>query len=709
MSFDKFKNIKTTVSIETDANYSKTLASLPESKNKGSVIKIVLSVAAAFMLVAAVSLWMLIGGAIRNQGEHIAGTPDNDGDAYPMTEELKTDLIFLYHERYLVILPEFDNDNPLTVEQVLNYCEFTGAAYDADLTLTREEFSEYAKNTFGYSMTLSEDKNYDTYKNNSVSYNTPDPIAFTLKNGVATVEYILDDCKAVLRIACNSVEPLEFGRFVSFKKEDIEVKPEGLSLAQKQEALSFWTEHGLSTLAEFDKKNPLSVEEITENIETAEFEITSDRIITKQEFSEFAKARFGYDMTIEEDIKLGHVVKYSTVGWEYPPLTDYRVNGDAITMTYSGGGMSYTLTQEKGIITSFKKERTNKYKSVKAAFDEIAKEYRFDVIPEKEEHHLLGFEQKAQYVANVIGETKIYINSIGVKAHGIPQDQFIDIAHNLFQGGYGSDDGHFTFDNATEADYGIANCLGNEFFVPVKEPAPMGEVKYKSSKVEDHVGYKRVSVTFTTQKGECTVVYRSLDGIMPIKIESCVRKEDQDGKEKSLEEMMVEIANKYNFDAIHAFEEDTTPDYMRYHISQLYKKCVKLENGKGGWFYGMPLDDYKELAIKYYGKNDMEGKVPIDFEEQMGYIKYADLIKTDAGIYVCIEAGDAFYNEFVCTDVQYGKTKSGEDCITATFNEYFMGYDDVAPTVRTVCFTVEGEMTPKQFISCTIATSEPIK
>jgi len=708
VSFEKFKNIKTTVRIDTDAEYSKKLATLPENKGGGSVMRVILSVAAAFILVAAVGMWMLIGGAIRNQGGNIAGSPDNEADAYPMTEELKTELNFFLYESNALLLPEFDEESPLTVEQVLNYCELTGAAYDDDLILTREEFSEYANTTFGYDMTLSEDKKYEYTATNHPNLPIYEAVSLDLADGIAKIVYQSIDVQArfTLRVICSGTEPLEFGRFVSCKKEEnIEVSLE-ITDKLKSDAMNLWSKFGLEKLADFDKDDPLTVEEIADNIN--EFEITSDRVITADELSEFAKRRFGYDITTDKEIKLGHMVKNTYV--PCPPLTDYRVKDDVITMVYSGGGMSYILTQEKEIITSFKKERTNEYKSVKDAFDEIAKEFRFDIIPGVDYmREADDFSSLAHYIANLMGKTETYTNANGLSVEGIPQKSFSQMALQLFATDSGMDKVYVDFATATEITYGAVNGYGNDAFISIKELTPMGKVKYKSSKTEDVYGYKQVSVTYVTDKGECTVVYRSLDGIVPFAFESCERKEDVNGKEKTQEQMMADIAREYNFDAIHAFEEGTTPDYMRYHIATLYNELVSFRNGKGAWFYGMPLDDYKELAIKYYGKNDMEGKTPIDFEEQVGYLKYADLVKTDAGVYVCIESADGYIADYTFTDIQYGETKSGENCITATFYLNYVGVAQTTQTVKTVCFTTEGEMTPKQFISCTVATSEPIK
>ena len=415
MSLEKFKNIKTTVRIDTDAEYSKKLATLPENKGGGSVMRVILSVAAAFILVAAVGMWMLIGGAIRNQGEHTADPPHpsdtvagSQGEDKPevnqLTEEVKSKLELFAFNKKVYVLPEFDEKNPLNSEQVLRYFEYTGNAYNAELIFTREQFSALAQEIFGYDMTISEDIVY-------------------------------------------------------------------------------------------------------EYIETSHF-------------------------TVEE------------------------YEATAFTVAAPGGKAMIEYTFESG------------------------------------------------------------------------------------------------------------------------------------------------------DKLTVTVTYTDIDSLDTSRILSVSREKAQNTAELTIQEKFENIAKEYHFYAIHPFEEGTLPYYVRYHVSRLMNKSRQFYNGKGGTFLGLPLDEYNETIIKYYGKSDMEDKTPIDFNEMTGYIKYADLVKTDDGVYVNLEIGGGLESRFECIDVQYGTTQTGEKCVSVTYNEYYIGSDRTVPDVRTVCYTTDDNLTPKRFVSCTVATSE---
>ena len=115
MNFDKFKRIDMPdVKVTADPIYIKKLDRLPDKRK--SAAPVLLTVSAAVLMLAVFGLWAIIGGAIRNQGEHTADPPhqsstvagsqgEDKPEADQLTEEAKSKLeLFAFNKKVYIIL-----------------------------------------------------------------------------------------------------------------------------------------------------------------------------------------------------------------------------------------------------------------------------------------------------------------------------------------------------------------------------------------------------------------------------------------------------------------------------------------------------------------------------------------------------------------------------------------------------------------------------
>ena len=223
MSLDKFKSIKTKIEIQTDAEYSKSLTELPEKRIKKPILATLSTVAAVMLIAVAVGMWALIGRGVRNNGN--LKVPASEAQTYAITDEIKLQLENLYRNYSIVLLDDFDEKHPLTVEQVLKYCDESDAPiYDFDLT--REEFSQFAKDTFNYDMEIPEDLVFELDQVHNTNYIVPEPVSFTVKDGVATATYQNPTVSVTVRYRYKDSDPFTFDYFLSVNTEIPEAKPD---------------------------------------------------------------------------------------------------------------------------------------------------------------------------------------------------------------------------------------------------------------------------------------------------------------------------------------------------------------------------------------------------------------------------------------------------------------------------------------------------
>ncbi len=167
MNFEKFKNVKTKpCDITLNEKYAKKLAHLPQSRNIGRILAAVGTVAAAVTIVVVVGVWALIGRGIRGTEQNAVYIVEGSYAEIPVSDELNAKLNMDLFGKYDVFcFREFDKNNPLSVQEILQLNKYaknaltahdpvTHGAYTSSANgnlayVTGKELNEYAKNMFG--------------------------------------------------------------------------------------------------------------------------------------------------------------------------------------------------------------------------------------------------------------------------------------------------------------------------------------------------------------------------------------------------------------------------------------------------------------------------------------------------------------------------------------------------------------------------------
>ncbi len=164
MKLSDLKNIKPKpINISADDKYVDYLYNLPQSKPKKQLWTVAGTVAAAVVVVLAVSIWSTIGRGIRADAVQVV---EGSYKEIEPTKELNIKLnneIFLKYDVFC--FREFDENNPLSVHEILQLNRFAENAMTASDTathgeyitnangelayLTGKEINEYAKKMFG--------------------------------------------------------------------------------------------------------------------------------------------------------------------------------------------------------------------------------------------------------------------------------------------------------------------------------------------------------------------------------------------------------------------------------------------------------------------------------------------------------------------------------------------------------------------------------
>ena len=151
MNFKKFKNVTTKpCEIEFDKDYLEKLSSLPKSTPKRHTLEIISTVAAAIVIVAAVSLWALIGRGVRQEPiSVVAGSYTEIEVDAELNAKLNTDLFYKYD---VFCFREFDRQNPLSVHEILQLNRYAeNGIKTTENFVTGKMINEYAKRMFGIS------------------------------------------------------------------------------------------------------------------------------------------------------------------------------------------------------------------------------------------------------------------------------------------------------------------------------------------------------------------------------------------------------------------------------------------------------------------------------------------------------------------------------------------------------------------------------
>ena len=146
MNFDKFKDIDMPdVQVNPDFEYVNKLNKLPKEPQKSKVLSIIGTIAAAVVIVAAVSVWALIGRGIRGTDKPTVSPPANYNNE--KKEVILTDITEWYDQAHQQNLTDDLNGNkpepPLDAVPQTKEFEFLGKKYNLNL-----KDSWYQQSTF---------------------------------------------------------------------------------------------------------------------------------------------------------------------------------------------------------------------------------------------------------------------------------------------------------------------------------------------------------------------------------------------------------------------------------------------------------------------------------------------------------------------------------------------------------------------------------
>ncbi len=152
MNIKDFKNVTTKpCDIEFDEKYLKKLSQLPKTSPKRHTIEIISTIAAAVLIVVAVSLWALIGRGVRESGvQVVAGSYAETEVTSELNAQLNMDLFGKYD---VFCFREFDEKNPLSVHELLQINRYAENAFykGTEGYVTGKMINDYAKKMFGIS------------------------------------------------------------------------------------------------------------------------------------------------------------------------------------------------------------------------------------------------------------------------------------------------------------------------------------------------------------------------------------------------------------------------------------------------------------------------------------------------------------------------------------------------------------------------------
>jgi len=164
VSIDKFKDLKPVKHQfdVTDAEYVDKLNNLPKRRPKKQIWAAVGTVAAAVAIVAAVTLWALIGRGLRGT-DPTPALPATEGEPVEITEELEQQFELMALKYVIFALPEFKRGEIPHHSDVIDYIYYLQLPAKDDLSVTAAELNEFAFNTFGVKTEYTTGVNYDAH------------------------------------------------------------------------------------------------------------------------------------------------------------------------------------------------------------------------------------------------------------------------------------------------------------------------------------------------------------------------------------------------------------------------------------------------------------------------------------------------------------------------------------------------------------------
>lgn len=135
MNFDKFKKIDMPdVQVNPDLDYAKKLNDLPKTAQKGRALATLGTIAAAVVIVLAVSLWALIGRGIRGTADDpILQVPADE--SVEITEQMQQDFETMFGKYSLHSFPTFERGTLPSKEALLAFLDHEQATFLADFKL----------------------------------------------------------------------------------------------------------------------------------------------------------------------------------------------------------------------------------------------------------------------------------------------------------------------------------------------------------------------------------------------------------------------------------------------------------------------------------------------------------------------------------------------------------------------------------------------
>lgn len=179
MKLSNLKNIKPkSIKIDNaDRSYADYIYNLPDDKPKKQVWAVVGTVAAAILIVLAVSLWAIIGRGVRGTD---ADTPIIPADEnVEVTEEMQAQFEAMFGKYSLHSFPSFERGVLPSKEALLEFLDHEQSPYLSDFKLTAEEFNAFVFDWFGTEPGYEVNIEYDLGKVITVDYFPPKLLSFT--------------------------------------------------------------------------------------------------------------------------------------------------------------------------------------------------------------------------------------------------------------------------------------------------------------------------------------------------------------------------------------------------------------------------------------------------------------------------------------------------------------------------------------------------
>jgi len=328
VSFDKFKNIKPKAVFQPEGtdSYFEALDKL-EYKQNNKTISVISTVAAAVAIVVIVAIWAIIGRGIRQDADVVPGA---SYDPYtvtvtqlPISDELQRKISTVFSNDYFdIFLPAFDKDNPLTNEQLTEFCSWMISGRKTDNIITKEQMSDYVYNIFNIKTEFESDIQSNRMRLILMDFATYHPIQYMVSEEFA-------DGKSVAVVALKSGSTVKYIRFV--QKGELELE---------------------------------YIVSVTEEEDTA-------RILFKNQFIKFSKCREIFDLVADyridampefaegEEPDINGVINYAVhlhiedvkkENSTLPAEILSKVAKEKFGIEYDLGGQSYIQLEAKGIM-----------------------------------------------------------------------------------------------------------------------------------------------------------------------------------------------------------------------------------------------------------------------------------------------------------------------------------------------------------------------